>query len=330
MGHAVYNGRRPCVQSIGNVGFQWVRLKAAAGPVNMGKRGIVALGFTVVVLVGLLAAGLQTLEFRAGLPMPDAGVSETGEQVHLPFPHAFLERLLDTVPWITIGLVILGVVVFRRELFQEFVRMRVLIAFLVLLALLGMRPWLNQSRDYEEEPVVVEEELREAKPPELWQPTVPSPEHWVEDRTRQPPVSLPEWVPYLAAVAVVVPMVWLGWRLVRRTARRHRKEIPEDGLRGAAAQATAELRARLSVEEVVVRCWARMAEILAVRVGGRDPSLTPRELTSFLARRGVRHEAIMELTGLFEEVRYGAKDDAPRRERALAALAAIEEAYGAA
>ncbi|MFP3898281.1 MAG: DUF4129 domain-containing protein [Dehalococcoidia bacterium] len=101
-------------------------------------------------------------------------------------------------------------------------------------------------------------------------------------------------------------------------------------MREAAAQAVAELRAGLSVEEVVVRCWARMAEILAVRVGGRDPALTPRELARSLARRGVRHEAITELTGLFEEVRYGAKADAPRRERALAALAAIEEAYGAA
>jgi hypothetical protein len=137
-------------------------------------------------------------------------------------------------------------------------------------------------------------------------------------------------VTYLAAAVLAVPVVWLGWRLARRAAQRYRKQVPEETLRQAAAQATAELRAGLDVKEVVIRCWARMAEILAARAGGDAPSITPREFAQLLARWGVHHEAVAKLTSLFEEVRYGDRADAPRREQALAALEAIEEAYGSA
>lgn len=294
----------------------------------MNKRRILILGLAMIVLLGLLAAGLQPLEFRAGLPVPDPGGPETGGTYVLPFPYALLERLLDLMPWLCLLAVILGAAIFWRKLFSEFARVRILISLLLILAVLGLRPWLNQSAVYEEDLTEVEEKAM-INPPELWQPAFPSPD-WVEDPAREQPVTLPGWVTYLTAAALALPLVWLGWWLARRAARRYRKGPPEESLREAAARAAAELRAGASVEEVVIRCWARMAEILARTAGGNAPPITARELAQLLAKRGVRDQAIVELTRLFEEVRYGDKADAPRRERALAALEAIEEAYGTA
>ena len=301
----------------------------------MSKRRTLALGLAMVVLVGLIAAGLQTLEFRPGVPMPDRGQPEPGGMAVLPFPYALLGRLLDLMPWIVLAAFIFVVVIFRRKIFGEVFRLRMLIAFLVFLALLGLRPWDNQSPVLEEEPVEVEEEMV-VPPPEFWQPTIPSPD-WIEDPAQERPVALPGWVTYLIAAALAVPLVWLGWWLARRATRRYQKKVPEYDLREIAAQASADLRAGLPVEDVVIRCWARMAEILAGKAGETGPAITPRELARLLERWGVHHQrwgvhrqAIVELTSLFEEVRYGARADAPRRERALAALEAIEEAYGSA
>jgi len=294
----------------------------------MNKWQVLGLGFTIVLLLGVLAAGLHTMEFRGGTLGPSEEQGEPGEAVLLPFPYALVERLLELMPWIMMGTLVLGILVFRRELFKQLAKQKALIAiaaFVVILAMIGLRP--GQAPIYEEPPVP-EEEMEEGPPADFWQPGIPS--FGDEDAEGGLPPALPAWITYLAAAAVAVAVVWLAWRLARRFTKREETlntdELEE--LRGVLSDAADGLRAGASVEEVVIRCWARMAEILAPRAGGTDPAITPREFAELLTRWGVRYEAISELTRLFEEVRYGAKPDAPRREQALAALAAIEEAYG--
>ena len=289
----------------------------------MSKGLVLILGLILVGLLGILAAGLQTLEFREGLPLPELREPAPGEAGLLPLPLGPAERLLDLMPWIILVIVILGAVVFRQKLIREVFRLRWLVALVVLLALLGLRPWHTELP-------LEQEELIEGRPPAQSGPVIPSPDYPTGDGTQGPPVTLPGWVTYLAAAALALPLVWLGWWLARRAAQRVHKRAAKDELRELAAQASADLRAGVPVEEVVIRCWARMAEIMACRAGATDPAITPRELAQLLARWGVRDEAISELTRLFEEVRYGARADGPRRERALAALMAIEEAYGSA
>ncbi|MGQ9477718.1 MAG: DUF4129 domain-containing protein [Candidatus Bipolaricaulia bacterium] len=292
----------------------------------MNEGRVLALGLALLVLLGLLAAGLRTLEFRAGRPIPEWKPS-WGQRAVLPFPYTWAEWLLDLFPWLLLGIVILAVAIFRWKLLREF-SLKV-IAGLMLLALFGLLLWLSQL------PVPLEEPM-EAELPGRRQPGigVPSPEPGApasEGVIRELPVALPWGVTYLVAVALALLLMWWGWWwLARQKARQYPIRALEEGLQGAAAQAAAELRAGLPVEEVVIRCWARMAECLAGRIGGEGCTsvVTPRELARLLAERGVRHEAIAELTKLFEEVRYGGKADAPRRGRAIAALAAIEEAYG--
>ncbi len=294
----------------------------------MSKWRVLGLGFTIVVLMGMLAAGLQTLEFRGGiLNSGDFGESEPGGAVLLPFPYAQMERLLELMPWIMVGTLVLGFLVFRREVFKLLAKHKALIAvaaLVLILAAIGLRP--DQAL-IDEEPPPDEPAIEDGMPGDVWQPVTPPVED--EDVQQIAPPTLPFWITYLTAAAVAVPLVWLAWRLGRRVTRR--EIIADDDklkeLRGVLADAAENLRAGASVEEVVINCWARMAEILSPLAGGTDPSITPREFARLLTKWGVRHEAVSELTGLFEEVRYGAKPDQPRRDRALAALAAIEEAY---
>jgi hypothetical protein len=297
----------------------------------MNKWQGLALGLTIVLLLGVLAAGLQTLEFRGGTLGPgEAEQGEPGGAVLLPFPYALIERLLQLMPWIILGTLVLGILVFRRELFKQLAKQKALmalVAFLVILAMIGLRPG---QAPIHEEPPPEEPQLEEGPPADFWQPGIPS--FGDEDAEQRLPPTPPSWITYLAAAAVAVPVVWLAWRLGRRVTRREviRNDDKLKELRGVLSDASDGLRAGASVEEVVIRCWARMADILAPRAGGTDPAITPREFARLLTKWGVRHEAVSQLTALFEEVRYGAKLDEPRRDRALAALAAIEEVYGSA
>lgn len=297
----------------------------------MNKRRVLIWGLVLIVLAGLLAAGLRTAEFRAGHPILQ-GSPQWGQPAALRLPHGWLARLLNLLPWLLLGILALGVTLalvsreFRRALLREF-SLR-LVAGLVLLALIGLVIGLGQLRLSQEE---LAEEL---ELPELWPSGLPPHESTAPaagETARELPVTLPWWIAYLVAMALAVPLVWWGWQLIRQLARRHLIGAPE-GLHEVAARAVGELRAGLPVEEVVIRCWVRMTECFAGRTGGAGgaPAITPRELARLLAKQGIRHEAIVELTRLFEEVRYGGKADHPRRARALAALEAIEEAYGTA
>ncbi|HSW09453.1 MAG TPA: DUF4129 domain-containing protein [Bacillota bacterium] len=83
------------------------------------------------------------------------------------------------------------------------------------------------------------------------------------------------------------------------------------------------------VPGTVPLCWTQMARLLSRRSGvALGPSVTPREFCRRLESRGFREPAIQRLTGLFEQVRYGAADDESRREEAAAAFASLEAMYG--
>jgi len=284
----------------------------------MNKREVLFLGLVLIVLIGLLAAGLQTIEFRGGrLPVPDPEEPDAGEPILLPFPYELLKRLLEIMPWFILWVIILGFILFRET------RRKIIIALLIL-ALTGFvcqfieLPTENEIENNEEE--INDEEPWEPPWGPPWEPEPTDPPH--------EPTEAPWWLSYFIAALLAIPLIWLGWRVIRRVTQKYEKITPEEEFRKTATQATDELKAGLPVEEVVIRCWNRMAEILSKRVvEGTNPAVTPRELARVLAKWGMRDQAITELTKLFEEVRYGAKADIPRRDRALAALAAIEEIY---
>jgi len=141
----------------------------------------------------------------------------------------------------------------------------------------------------------------------------------------EPVPQAPKWAPYLAALVVAFGLAMvLGLRLSAALDRRRKRAA----IREAVQEAFDALRGGAPVYDAVLRCWMRMVEILSKKSGARDqPSLTAREFVENLRKLGFQHEAIEVLTELFEEVRYGRKESEPRRAKALAALAALEQAY---
>lgn len=280
----------------------------------MSRARVVLFGGLLVVLAGLLAAGLSGIEFRGArggaqegealLPAPDRPAS-------LPGPEWLLDVVLVAV---LVLLVIYGVwSIFTREHRAKFLRTLVLLLALVAVAN-GITDSLRRVWD-------------EAPPPEeAPAPQVPGSSRSAEGEGREevPPPTVPPWLAYLVAGGVGG---LIAWGVVRRFRPRARSVAEE--IEAAAQFATAELARGLPVSDVVIRCWLRMVEILSPRVKTAGfSSLTPRELADRLVALGFRSEPVRALTQLFEEVRYGHKESEPRRDAALAALAAVEQAQG--
>ncbi|MEN3010035.1 MAG: DUF4129 domain-containing protein [Candidatus Bipolaricaulaceae bacterium] len=264
-------------------------------------------GLALAALV-VLVAGLQGTPFRGGKTWPSAPAPTSGragpERPALPldWPLQLLRALFLA------GLVALVLALFVRDLRRHLLRFLFLLG-LLLLAWYGLQRWLKPE---------------EAGPPAATRvpPALSSAEASTEGAASPPP----PWAIYVAALAAGV-LLALG--LLPRILERVWSGQQARAIAAAAREAREELAQGAPVQDVVLRCWLRMVEILSRRSGARDqPHLTPREFAQALARLGFQDEAISLLTQLFEEVRYGRKDSESRRERALAALAALEKAYG--
>jgi hypothetical protein len=137
----------------------------------------------------------------------------------------------------------------------------------------------------------------------------------------------PDW--FLVAIDILLVFVFLGaiwllWRLLRP------KPDPQTLLAQEAEIALTDLRAGGDLKNVVLRCYARMGQVLRrSRNIRRDRAMTPREFEGHLAEIGLRDEHIQRLTRLFEGVRYGAKSPGlPAEREAIDCLKAIVQAYG--
>ncbi|MBC7097950.1 DUF4129 domain-containing protein [Candidatus Bipolaricaulota bacterium] len=275
------------------------------------KARILALGFLLIALVGLLAAGLWGVEFRGGRPLPlDSWAvgDAAGARLQNDRLAALLLRALHVL---LLSLIFLVLVVFvlvpkyRRRILR-------LLFVAALVTFLGFSIMNALVRAPLEQPL---QQAAQASGQGLGG----------EGEATQGPPAAPDWAVWLVAAAAGALLSWWG---IRRFAGRPWGSVNRR-LAQAAGEAAAELRAGSPVSDVVVRCWLRMVEILSQRAQVKDsPHLTPEELAEELSRRGFSHEAIGVLTRLFEEVRYGHKESESRREEAIAALSAIERAYG--
>jgi hypothetical protein len=271
------------------------------------------LGGLLIALLGLLLAGLAGIEFRG--PRGGAG----GDEGLLPGPDGALPRsgpewLLDAIMVALFALVAAQVVgcILSREY-----RAKCLRGLLLLIALIVVADVITNSLRPMLEDVLVGEEAPLLALPE------PSLDREDEEEAPSPP-RVPPWLAYLAGGIGGGVLAWWGGRRLWP-----RPESVTDEIQDAAESATAELAQGLPVSDVVIRCWLRMVEILSPHVSEtRVPSLTPHELAERLVGLGFREEPVRALTQLFEEVRYGHKESEPRRDEALAALAAIERACG--
>lgn len=277
----------------------------------MTRGRLAVLGVLLVVLLGVLASGLSAVQFRGGrLPWDSPPTPEGSSGGTVPWGSMmWLIYLIWILFFAALALALVGAES-RRKLLAG------IVALVIVLAALGLLGERLQPRDS----TLAEEEPGPAASVPL--PTRLSPSEKDEAGHRSPGRS-PDWAAYLGAS---VGAVALAWWVLRRLRARGPDEAAE--IRGALAEASTDLAAGLPVSDVVVRCWARMVAVLAQRLEGVNrPAVTPREIADRLRHLGFGEESVLVLTRLFEEVRYGHRDSEPRRAEALAALAAIEQAY---
>lgn len=271
----------------------------------MRKWHLLIFGGFLILILAFLAGGLRGTEFHGGRPLPSSGSAPEGPSfLGSPASGEWIVDLFRLT--IFLGLVLAAItLIFSRNFRKHVVYLLVTLAAFLFL-------WYSLSR------------LPMSSQPPAPQETRSEAGELGEGKTEERPVCAPSWAIYLAPLGISVGLaVWLGPRLASALERKRTKKA----IQGVAQQAVCELKQGAPVADVVLRAWLRMVEILCARFGTRDqPQLTPREFAENMARLGFKHEAVEILTKLFEEVRYGHKESEPRREQAIAALAALERA----
>lgn len=274
----------------------------------MHRRLVALLGFCLVAVLAFLAGGLRGTEFHGGHPLPSPGSTHNLTALP-PSPLSSADWMIDALRLFLFCGLLLAIMAF---IFSRNFRRHALKLLLILgIFLLAWHFLLRSPRAPQNPPT----------PEELSGGGWPGGQE--ETAERMP--TIPWWAVHLAAVVAGIGMaLWLGPRLAMVVERKRTKRAIQE----VAQQAVVELDQGAPVSDVVMRAWLRMVEILCHRTGARDrPSFTPREFAENMAKLGFKHDAVELLTKLFEEVRYGRKESEPRREQALAALAAVEKAF---
>jgi|AntDeeMinimDraft_4_1070355.scaffolds.fasta_scaffold00898_8 hypothetical protein len=103
-------------------------------------------------------------------------------------------------------------------------------------------------------------------------------------------------------------------------------EVDVDEFAAAAGRAADRIERTDDVDNEIYRAWVEMTEYLEV---DHPETSTPGEFAAAAVDAGIDREDVVELTGLFERVRYGSEAaTADREARALDALRRIDDQYG--
>ncbi len=139
------------------------------------------------------------------------------------------------------------------------------------------------------------------------------------------PPAIPDWI--VTAFVLVLAVLLAGVVVLAVIALGQRKpsESLPDEISRQAQVALDELEAGGDYPDVIIRCYARMSQVLQVERGlERDRAMTPHEFEHSLIQHGFPETPVRVLTHLFEEVRYG---NIPTSEKggelAVASLSAI-------
>ena len=277
------------------------------------KIWVILLATIAVVMLVLIAAGLGDLHFQPGRPL---AMSETTTiQVSM---EKVVQEIIDIPFWKQLvfwGLVFLLVLIFASLLSPE-MRKR-LIRYFLRLALFGLVIFYIAKNYRELFPGLT---LGGAVGAEIGAPT------GVETA---PAVFTPPQVSstllYLISLVVVLVLatiVFLAGRWWQRKQRLQRDAQPLEDLAEIARTSLADISSGRSWEDVVIRCYTRMNEVVGSQRGlHRRKDFTASEFAARLEGAGLPGEAVRRLTRLFEAARYGARQSS--REEMAEALACL-------
>jgi hypothetical protein len=255
-----------------------------------------ALGILAILVLVILAGGMDSLEFRKGTPFTYALVNETSSSRGAE---------PQDMGWIFVLVLAVTLVVSIFVLVVASPKQRRIILALLLggaLVFLGLMWWMSRG----------------GSDGTVSQPTataVHSPEN---PQATMIPVSTPgEAVIYTAPV--LSPWISIGITFVILSIsaflaaiywrKRLRESESLEALAGIVEQAASDLQSGKEYGDVVINCYARMVEAVDKQRGiRRRGNLTPEEFIAVLNRARLPENPTRHLTGLFERVRYGGRD----------------------
>jgi hypothetical protein len=283
---------------------------------------IFLLGVAILVII-LLATGLTALEFRSGdLARILALLTQEKESLGADFAPAVdesfpIELLLLIFFWSLLAFAIIFAIVsphYRKVLVR---------VFILTLCLAFVLSTLADRLRIEEQEQILPEEVEGGlvgETGELAASELPEPPDFI--------ARPPNWLMLFLYVVLVLVLLLVGLFLWRSWRSRFPGE--QALLVQHAEQALSDLTSGGDLRDVVMRCYARMSQVLyQSRNIKRDEAMTPREFESHLAEIGLRDDHIRQLTRLFEGVRYGTQTpDEYARYQAVNCLRAIVQNYG--
>lgn len=145
-----------------------------------------------------------------------------------------------------------------------------------------------------------------------------------------PPAEIP-WISYVFALAIILGIFLVGWWLWNLSSRARTQSIREN-IATIARETLDEIVDGREIGDIVTICYLRMMD--AVNSGHgirRQEGMTPTEFANRLESVGLPGDPIRRLTRLFEAVRYGAtKPGQDESREATVCLNAIITACGGA
>lgn len=259
----------------------------------------------------LLAAGVAGI-----LYVPTTFVQKTDE---IPFWLKLLERMQGAEKWMIYIFIFLFAVALLSIVLSADGRKRFVVFLALLLLVMGSIYLLPQKK------IVIEPTPTPLATITL-QPAPTSELEVVEvKRVEEQPPPIYEWLVTAIGILLALVVVGVAGLLLLLLAKpRPGRSLPE-AISQAAQAALDELDAGGDFGQVIIRCYARMSQVLQQERGlEREKAMTPAEFERMLARLGFPAKPLAVLTRLFERVRYGASgSDEAEVQQAVESLGAI-------
>lgn len=281
---------------------------------------LITLGVAIVALL-VLAASLAEVEFSPGEPFafgtgmpvqpPPAGMSPDLPPALRLFLRVLLLLTLALIPFSIYYLIVSPEA--RRRALQNLIVFGIMLGLIYLLRR-QMKPGERESDFLANFGMRDLAEAGAARPPAEFSGAAPQ---WL--------VIL---VSFILAAVIAALAVGLIWAFLRRRHRPAEPDIILQELGQQADDARQALEAGGDLRDTVIRCYVEMNRVVREARGlQRERAMTPHEFEERLAHAGLPAGQVRDLTQLFEEVRYGAKEFGPwEGRRAIACLAAIADA----
>jgi hypothetical protein len=276
---------------------------------------LLQLGILIVVII-FVANGLSQVDFETSnsinwlaMLLGNFGSGEMGSSAPLPADDSSF-ALWRPLFWALLFFAVIYLIIspkYRRFVLRMFLTVVLLTIF------------LNQFSDRLQPLAIPSEEAASGGTAAEVETSLPEPPAFVQD-----PPNWFLWSFYALLALLFVVTAWYFWR------RRRAEPDMQSLFVQEAETALHDLEAGGDLKNVVLRCYARMSDVLHEGQNiRRGRAMTPREFEQHLSEIGLRDEHIQRLTYMFEGVRYGARSTDRRTElEAADCLRAIVKTYG--